>query len=106
MTIFSPFSPFLTLSGHSGGGSFVNGFIENSEEIPSWVKRVTFLDSNYGYNESIGEKIAHWLQRSDENHLIVLAYNDSVALYQGKPFVSATGGTWYRSKMMIQDLHL
>jgi hypothetical protein len=34
----------------------------------------------------------------------VFAYNDSVALLNGKPFVSPTGGTWHRSGMMIRDL--
>jgi hypothetical protein len=38
------------------------------------------------------------------SHLTVFAYNDSVALYNGKPVVSATGGTWHRSHMMIDDL--
>jgi hypothetical protein len=27
-----------------------------------------------------------------------------VALYEGKPVVSATGGTWYRSHRMLYDL--
>lgn len=35
---------------------------------------------------------------------MVFAYNDSIALYQGKSFVSATGGTWYRSHMMLNQL--
>jgi len=104
MKMFEPYSPFITLSGHSGGGSFVNGFIEHGTEIPETVQRIAFLDSNYGYNESIGKKLSRWLQRSSENHLVVFAYNDSIALYEGKSFVSATGGTWYRSKMMIRDL--
>jgi hypothetical protein len=35
----------------------------------------------------------------------VLAYNDSVVIYNGKPLVSPTGGTWYRSKMMQRKLN-
>jgi hypothetical protein len=34
----------------------------------------------------------------------VLAYNDSVVIYNGKPLVSPTGGTWYRSQMMQRKL--
>jgi hypothetical protein len=34
----------------------------------------------------------------------VFAYNDSIALYKGKPVVSATGGTWYRSHLLLQHL--
>jgi hypothetical protein len=94
----------VMLNSHSGGGSFINGFIESREMIPGWIKRIGFIDSNYGYNAEIGVKIDSWLNSDEDNHLTVFAYNDSIALYEGKPFVSARGGTWYRSKMMIQDL--
>lgn len=102
--IFSDDDPFFALSGHSGGGSFIFGSLNGVESIPVEVKRISFLDSNYGYSDEYGEKIAEWLQASPKNHLSVIAYNDSVALYQGKPVVSATGGTWYRSKMMLKYL--
>jgi hypothetical protein len=92
------------LDSHSGGGSFINGFIESREVIPGWVQRIGFIDSDYGYHAEIGEKINTWLNSDKSNRLVVFAYNDSVALYQGKPFVSPTGGTWYRSKLMIRDL--
>ncbi|NQV42823.1 MAG: hypothetical protein HQ506_10750 [Candidatus Marinimicrobia bacterium] len=94
----------VILNSHSGGGSFINGFIESQDEIPAWVQRIGFIDSNYGYDEAIGVKLESWLQSDIKNVLTVFAYNDSIALYEGKPFVSATGGTWYRSKMMIKDL--
>jgi hypothetical protein len=100
--LFENYNPVVSLSGHSGGGSFINAFIEISENIPGWVKRITFLDSNYGYNNEIGEKIIKWLKISDQNKLVTLAYNDSIALYKGKSFVSPKGGTWYKSRMMIK----
>jgi hypothetical protein len=34
----------------------------------------------------------------------VLAYNDAAGLLNGKPFVSATGGTWGKSHEMQRDL--
>ena len=34
----------------------------------------------------------------------MLAYNDAVALLDGKPFVSAAGGTWGKSHAMQRDL--
>jgi hypothetical protein len=34
----------------------------------------------------------------------VLAYHDSIALLDGKTFVSERGGTWGRSQAMLQDL--
>ena len=102
--IFRPYDPFLVLSGHSGGGSFIFGYLDAFETIPAGVERISFLDSNYGYLSDHGAKIAAWLKASGRNHLSVIAYNDSVALYRGKPVVSPTGGTWYRSRMMLADL--
>ena len=92
------------LNGHSGGGSFIFGYLDTVKEIPDKVQRISFIDSNYGYDSSYTDKLRHWLLRSQKNHLTVFAYNDSVALYNDKPIVSATGGTWYRSKLMIHDL--
>lgn len=94
----------IVLNGHSGGGAFVNGFITAHDTIPKEVQRIAFLDSNYGYSTEIGDALREWLLRSPKHHLLVLAYNDSVALYQGKPFVSPTGGTWWRTKKMVRDL--
>lgn len=34
----------------------------------------------------------------------MFAYNDSVALLNGKRFVSDTGGTWYRSGLLLRHL--
>ena len=36
----------------------------------------------------------------------MFAYNDSIALLNGKSFVSATGGTWYRSRIFLNDLRV
>ena len=102
--IFQAYDPFLVLSGHSGGGRFIFSYLDSIASIPDEVERISFLDSNYGYDHEYGEKIAAWLGASERHCLSVIAYNDSVALYEGKPFVSATGGTWYRSRMMLADL--
>lgn len=98
--IFSDYQITLILTGHSGGGSFIFGFIDAYNEIPDFVERISFLDSDYGYTNYYGKKIINWLNKSNKNYLCVIAYNDSIALYNGKPFVSDTGGTWVRSKMM------
>lgn len=95
---------YLHLNGHSGGGSFIFGFINSYPKILNKVKRISFLDSNYGYDSSYTQKIINWLQTSSKNYLTIFAYNDSVAKYNGKPVVSATGGTWYRTKLMLKDL--
>ena len=98
--LFSQYNPYITLNGHSGGGRFTFSFLDAFANIPSYVKRITFLDSNYGYDNTYGPKFVNWLNNSPDNYLCVIAYNDSVALYNGQPVVSATGGTWYRSQMM------
>ncbi len=102
--VFSGFDTFLVLNGHSGGGSFIFGYIDGSETIPDAVERIAFLDSNYNYNDGYGDKLAAWLASPRARCLTVLAYNDSVALYNGKPVVSETGGTWHRSRMMQNRL--
>ena len=44
--IFSAYDPFIVLTGHSGGGSFTFGFMNNATEIPNSVERISFLDSD------------------------------------------------------------
>lgn len=98
------FKPKLTLSGHSGGGSFIFGYLNSQQEIPAMIERIGFLDATYGYETNLhSKKISQWLTKP-ENALKVIAYNDSVVVYNGKPLVSPTGGTWYRSKLMANDL--
>lgn len=101
---FSSFDHYTVLNGHSGGGRFIFSYLDHSPEIPEHVRRIAFLDSDYGYEEIYGKKLTSWLERTSENKLLVLAYNDSIALYEGKTFVSPTGGTWYRSKMLYRNL--
>ena len=93
------------IAGHSGGGSLSFGYLNAVATIPDRVVRLAFLDSNYAYDAAAHrEKLVKWL-KSDRNHtLCVLAYNDSVALLNGKPFVSAAGGTWGKSHEMERDL--
>ncbi len=94
----------LHLNGHSGGGAFVLGYIQSQKKIPDHINRISFLDSDYGYDSSFTKKFVDWLKKNRSNHLSVFAYNDSVVVYNGKPLVSPTGGTWYRSKLMMKDL--
>ena len=99
--IFAPWRPELVLNGHSGGGRFIFNYLDAHDRIPGHVVRIAFLDSNYGWeDERYGPKIVTWLQSGKNRHLCTLAYNDSVVIYNGKPLVSPTGGTWYRSGVM------
>lgn len=94
----------IVLNGHSGGGSFIFGYLDGVEKIPDNIERMAFLDSDYDYVDGFHTtKIVDWLQ--NENHkLLVLAYNDSLVIFNGKPLVSPTGGTWYRSRLMQRKL--
>jgi hypothetical protein len=103
--MFKTYDPVIVLNGHSGGGSFIFGFLDAVNEIPGNVERIAFLDSDYGYEEGMHKnKLVNWLAQNSNNKLLVLAYNDSVVIYNGKPLVSATGGTWYRSRLMQRNL--
>jgi hypothetical protein len=93
---------FIYLNGHSGGGSFIFGYLEGVEKIPAIVRRINFLDSDYGYDSTYFPKLKNWLRENKKAALTVFAYNDSIALYNGKPVVSEKGGTWYRSHLMMR----
>jgi hypothetical protein len=90
------------LNGHSGGGSFIFGYMEALTKIPHFVTRISFLDSDYNYDSTYYPKLRDWLQRVKGAQLYVFAYNDSVALYNGKRVVSDSGGTWFRSHLMLK----
>ncbi len=94
----------LVLTGHSGGGSMTFGYLNTLQDVPAEVERIAFLDSNYAYEtEKHRDKLARWLKGQRDARLVVLAYNDAVALLNGKSFVSASGGTWGRSRAMLDD---
>ncbi len=94
----------IYLNSHSGGGRFIFDYMDGIKVIPSYIQRISFLDSDYGYDSSYLFKLKNWLKNQKQHYLTVFAYNDSIALYKGKPFVSATGGTWYRSHLMLHQL--
>jgi hypothetical protein len=126
-SIFADYPQAIVLTGHSGGGSLTFGYLNAVPEIPRDIKRIAFLDSNYAYETTNHfAMLVKWLKQSDDpltpslspsdgervaartgersaNHLSVLAYHDSIALLDGKTFVSERGGTWGRSHAMLSD---
>ena len=102
--LFSSKEKVMYLNGHSGGGRFIFSYLDGVKEIPSYVERISFLDSDYGYEAAYLPKIKTWLQNNKTSTLNVFAYNDNVALLNAKRFVSDTGSTWYRSFLMRRDL--
>ncbi|WP_113661269.1 hypothetical protein [Pedobacter nanyangensis] len=97
--------PNITLSGHSGGGSFIFGYLNaQATSLPNYIERIGLIDATYAYEtEKHQQKLVMWLKQKHK-FLQVIAYNDSVVVYNNKPLVSPTGGTWYRSKIMAQDI--
>ena len=92
----------LHLSAHSGGGSFLFGLFKAWGSLPPFLSRITFLDSNYGYDSSYLPILAGWI-KNKSHQLTVFAYNDSLVQYNGKPLVSPKGGTWFKSHEMMKD---
>jgi hypothetical protein len=94
----------VTLDSHSGGGAFEFAYLDSVEAIPAWIDRIAFLDSEYNYDSAVhSKKLADWLG-ADNHFLCAIAYDDASALYDGKPVVSAEGGTWGRTHKMLADL--
>jgi len=103
--IGNPANMDVTLTGHSGGGSFMFGFIEGQSEIPEWLNRIAFLDADYNFDSAQhGAKLAGWLQRDRGHTLVVVAYDDRNIMLDGKKVVSDSGGTWRASGRMMAYL--
>lgn len=96
----------VTLTGHSGGGSFMFGYLNAIDEIPPEIGRIAFLDANYNYSneEQHGEKFVAWLQGDTSRRLLFLAYDDRNIMLNGKKVVSDTGGTYRASHRLIDWL--
>jgi hypothetical protein len=94
----------ITLTGHSGGGSFMFGLIEAAASLPADIDRVAFLDANYNFEPAHGDKLADWLRRDARHVLVVLAYDDREITLDGKKVVSDSGGTWRATERMLSYL--
>ncbi|HLJ54078.1 MAG TPA: hypothetical protein VKT77_03510, partial [Chthonomonadaceae bacterium] len=95
----------VALAAHSGGGSFVWGYLNSAEAIPDSVARIALLDANYSYAsaDGHGDKLSAWLQRSPVHRLVVLCYDDRNITLDGKPVVGPTGGTYRATHRMLDD---
>jgi hypothetical protein len=92
----------ITLTGHSGGGSFMFGYLNGGEAIPDRIDRIAFLDANYSYSDNDhAAKLLSWLGRAPDHRLLVLAYDDRRIMLDGKLVVSPTGGTYRASQRML-----
>ena len=93
----------VALTAHSGGGSFLFGYINAVERIPDWIERIVWLDANYGYSDEArhAEKLLEWLQGSPRHYAGVVAYDDREIVANGKKVVGPNGGTYRRTQEMI-----
>lgn len=94
----------VTLTGHSGGGSFAFGFIDGQESLPDWIVRIAFLDSNYSFEPRHGDALLRWLRADARHRLVVMAYDDREIMLDGKRVVSDSGGTWRATERMLRHL--
>jgi hypothetical protein len=94
----------VILAGHSGGGSFLNGFINAYDTIPEFISRIVYLDANYSYEDSLnhGRKLMQWLRADTTHKLSVIAYDDREITLNGKKVVGPTGGTYRATQRMLQ----
>ncbi len=101
------FAPGATaeLSGHSGGGSMLFGYLEGGATIPTTVTRLAWLDANYAWNSADhGTTLSAWLRASRQHCLFVAAYDDRNIELNGKKVVGPDGGTWRRTERMLARL--
>jgi hypothetical protein len=92
----------IALAGHSGGGSFLFGFIDGGDAIPNSIERIVFLDANYSYSDTDkhGDKLLAWLKADRARHLVVIAYDDRAITLNGKRVVGPDGGTYRATERM------
>jgi hypothetical protein len=98
----------IVLAGHSGGGSFLFGYINAVDAIPASVQRIAFLDANYAYSDldHHGEKLLAWLRGGPNRHLSVIAYDDRNIMLDGKLVVGPEGGTYRASHRMLSRFRM
>jgi hypothetical protein len=93
----------VTLTGHSGGGSFIFGVIEAADDIPASIDRIAILDANYAFDGARHTaKLVRWLKGDDTRRLVVLAYDDRNIMFEGKRVVGPDGGTFRATQRMIE----
>ncbi len=92
----------ITLAGHSGGGSFLFGYLDGGKAVPAEVERFVFLDANYSYSDDDkhGDKLLAWLKGDKTRRLVVIAYDDRDITLDGKRVVGPDGGTFRATERM------
>ncbi|HEV3383161.1 MAG TPA: hypothetical protein VG097_00015 [Gemmata sp.] len=92
----------LSMTAHSGGGSFLFGLIDGADAIPDFVERIVFLDANYSYSDidKHGDKLLAWLKGDRARRLVAIAYDDRKVTLNNKLVVGPDGGTFRATDRM------
>ena len=93
----------VVLSCHSGGGSFLFGYLNAVESLPASLEQIVFLDANYSYSDEDrhGDKLLAWLHGDAARRLVIVAYDDRAITLNGKKVVGPDGGTFRASQRML-----
>jgi hypothetical protein len=93
----------IVLTCHSGGGSFLFGYLNSVESLPANLERIVFLDANYSYSddEKHGDKLLTWLRDGEDRRLVVVAYDDREITLNGQKVVGPDGGTFRAAQRML-----
>jgi len=93
----------VVLAAHSGGGSFLFGFVNAVDAIPDVIERIIFLDATYSYSDDQrhGDKFLDWIKQSAPSRLVVISYDDRNITVNGKLVVSSAGGTYRGTHRML-----
>jgi hypothetical protein len=95
----------VMLTGHSNGGSFMFGVVDGAEEIPAYIDRIAFLDSNYNFQAAAhAAKFEQWLKGDDNRYLVIIAYDDREITLNGKKVLQPGQGTFNATKRMRESL--
>ncbi len=83
----------IDFSSHSAGRSLVNSYLDETPQIPVDVKRISYLDSNHGFNPARGDKMVSWLNAAPDHYLTVISYDDQniVDKSTGEPIKGRVG---------------
>jgi hypothetical protein len=93
----------VILACHSGGGSFVFGYVNAVDSIPPIIARIILLDANYSYSDDKrhGDKLLACVRNDLARHLVIVAYDDREIADNGKKIIGPEGGTFRASQRML-----
>ena len=91
----------VTLTGHSGGGSFISASSKRPTRFPPTSTASRFsTPTTPSTHAKHGGKLVRWLKGDAARRLIVIAYDDREITLNGKKVVGPDGGTFRATQRM------